>query len=312
MQISLSIFGQQPTQRSTMSEWITKFCDECNDGHIDTIWFPERHGKKDDVDHAHPLLNMAFMAGSLKTKTAPTPGAGSLIPGLHGLQETLDQIHQIDALSPSGVRVALGLGWDSSQFSRYSSEFDSRQDALRLLVESLRRDGYANNSKNVLQTISGNTNQWENAAKNGLGVYTAAFGKSMRMIANNALDYRRELINSPFRSDSGWVACMTHAFVDDNDEVAGDKYERIFRPYLENHGKRAGIGQKAQSTIISRSLNRMRNQMGLIGSPDTIMRRLQRFRKAGVDELVLLFQYSDELDAELEQIAKLREVLQNA
>lgn len=311
MRISISLFGQRPISKSAMSEWITAFCNECDENVIDTIWFPERHGDKADIDHAQPLINMAYMAGTLNRSTLLTPGAGSLVPGLHGIQESFDQICQVSALSLNGVRIALGLGWDKSQFLRHGSDFDRRDYALKQLVKRLRENGLLLQSRSLLRTISGDAAQWGLAGKDALGVYTAAFGKSMAMIASNALEYRRELVNSPYRADSGWVACMTHFFVGASDEIAGENYEKAFRPYLEQHGIRAGIGRQAQSRIVDSSMHRMRNEMGLVGASETIFRRLEDYRKAGVDELVLLFQYGDNLDLELRQLAKLCEVLRN-
>lgn len=301
MKISISLFSQEPVRTATMSEWIQSVCLTCDDA-IDTIWFPERHGGQDDVDHVQPLINMAYMAACMTKRSKLTPGAGSLIPGLHGFQELIDQIRQVESLSPNGVRIALGLGWDENQFSRHDLGFDQRHIALKQVTEKLREYGTFVPSRNLLRTISGDSRQWRLAGKAAVGVYTASFGKSFQMISKNTLDYRRELINSPYRNDSGWVACMTHFYIGDTDEVAGVEYKNIFRPYLEEHGMRAGVSHENRSQIIDNSLRRMRDSIGLVGTESTIRTRLKEYGKAGVDEVVLLFQYGDDLELELEQL----------
>ncbi|MFA1532794.1 hypothetical protein ACDL65_12510 [Corynebacterium belfantii] len=308
LKVSISLFGQNPVSTSTMSEWIQKICLASSDC-IDTIWFPERHGGPEDVDHVQPLINMSYMAGCMNKRSSLTPGAGSLIPSLHGRQELIDQIRQVDSLSSNGARVALGLGWDRHQFSRHDFLFDQRQLALDQLAEELKEYATFTHSRNLLRTISGDISQWGKAGKTALGVYTAAFGKSMRMISKNTLDYRRELINSPHRNDSGWVACMTHFCIGNTDRAAAMDYETLFRPYLARHGVRSGVGRENQSQIIDSSIRRMCESMGLIGSEITIKSRIEEYRKAGVDEIVLLFQYGDDLESELEQLRRLCEVV---
>lgn len=287
-----------------MSEWIKAFC-LTGDGVIDTVWFPERHGDQQDIDHVQPLINMTYMSACMNEWSKLTPGAGSLIPGLHGTQELIDQIRQVESLSPTGVRIALGLGWDKNQYSRHGRGFDQRHVALKQVTERLREYDTFAPSRSLLRTISGDSRQWRCAGKDAMGVYTASFGKSFAMLSKNTLDYRRELINSPHRNDSGWVACMTHFYIGDTDEAAGVGYETAFRPYLENHGMRAGVGRESRSRIIDTSLRRMRDSIGLVGTESTIRARLKEYRKAGVDEIVLLFQYGDDLELELEQLQRL-------
>ena len=236
-------------------------------------------------------------------------GAGSLIPALHGSRAVVDQILQLDALSPQGVRIALGAGWDRNEFERYGKPFTDRFRSMYACVDLLRGHEGFDSSKQLLQTISSDSRQWVTAGMSGVGVYTGAFGRSMDMLERHTLDYRRALLNSPVRVDGGWVACMTHCYVGSDDRSAGEEYESTISSYMDRHALRSRLGVEERRRTVDSGLARMRESMGLIGSPETITSRFRGYERAGIDEIVLLFQYSDDLTRELDQLSKIQKVL---
>lgn len=311
MEVSISLFGQSKLKDSTMADWISSFTQCVDHSLIDTIWFPERHGDRLGPEHSQPLINMAFTIGRL-ANTPINVGAGSLIPGLHGAQEVIDQIDQVSSLHHSETRIALGLGWDPLQFTRYAKDFELREQKFADFISLADTLSQYQSTRNLLRTISSDNRKWVSTGRAGLGVYTGAFGKSMSQLEGQILDYRRANINSSHRKDSGWVTCMTHAYVGRDDESASRDYRYIMNPYLESHGTNAGISLAERRKLADSSLNRMIQSIGLIGSPKTVNERLEKYKSIGVDELVVLYQYSSSLDDEIEQFQSLQEVLRNA
>lgn len=307
LKVSLSIFGNGGHSRESFPRELENFLKLVDSELIHTIWFPERHAPHLSCHHCNPLINIAFCSALDKKIHL---GTGSLIPALHSPSSLFDQVQQISVLSSKRLRVSVGAGWDQQEFERYEANFESRYECLHSFTEILRQDSYFRSTENLLTTISSSVPRWEEAGTQGLGVYCGAFGKDFSTLRSLITRYRMQLVNSPNRHDSGWVACMTHFWAESSSSKEGNYSDKI-KGYLKRHGSSSSLSQTNQELMVSKSIKRMTEETGLIGPPDEILNRLNKYKKAGVDELILLFEYTDSLDQETNQLLQLQDILRS-
>nr|WP_159461454.1 LLM class flavin-dependent oxidoreductase [Corynebacterium casei] len=304
--MSISIFGNEREVKPNFPDELASFIKAVDFSAIHTVWFPERHGTEQPSHHAMPLANIAFSASVNRQVHF---GAGSLIPSMHQQHALLDQLEQAKILTSNRLRVALGAGWDEEEFNRYGTNFSSRYEYTNAFADALRTDPQFQSSENLLTTISSSKERWVEAGKNGLGVYCGAFGKSFSSLRELILSYRIALINSPHRKDSGWVSCMTHFRAAQSDTQAQNEYANSIEGYLTRHSSTSGLSSENRKKMIDQSILRMENEMGLIGSPSRVAERLEKYERIGVDELVVLFDYTGSLKNESEQLEILEKVV---
>ncbi|MDN6704602.1 LLM class flavin-dependent oxidoreductase [Corynebacterium glyciniphilum] len=303
LKISLSPFGNAPNRDGSAPSDFVEVVHKAEAAKLDTIWLPERYSGS--LEQSRPLtLAVAGALGSESINFA----TGSLIAPYYEPEVVRDSIGHAKIYMGERLRLALGAGWDKSQFSRYSANFENRYSRLERTFSDLRsqHDGAP---RSLMRTISKSGEAWRDCGNLGLGVYCGAFGRSMNSLKKDVLRYRGALLNSPYTRQRGWVACMTHFYLDHSDEHAVSVYQARISPYILRHAKRSqGEDIQDVDSLVNSGTRRMVDEMGLIGSRETIMKRIAQYAEAGIDELVILTDYDDDVDHRRDQIEALGKV----
>ena len=117
---------------------------------------------------------------------------------------------------------------------------------------------------------------------------------------------------------------MVHTFVAEQDQIerhGKPAYAEYLRVNIDLQSAKArGFGLTVDSTeediqfIVSRAVNRMINQVGLIGTPSQCLEQATRFAAMGIDELACLIDFGVEdarVLSSLEQVALIADKLRS-
>jgi natural product biosynthesis luciferase-like monooxygenase protein len=296
------------------------------------VWTPERHFHAFGGLYPNPAVTSTALA--MVTKRVHIR-AGSIVLPLQNPVRVAEEWAVIDNLSQGRVGVSFASGWHSNDFVLSPENYAQRRHVMYDRIEIVQRLWRGETIKlpngagheievriyprpvqprlPVWLTANG-TQTFVKAGEMGAHVLTSLLSQDLETLAENIKLYRRALAQHGHSPADGQVALMLHTYIgDDLDAVkakAKMEYSSYLRANLElqaNHGKGLGIDVDVQEytegdieTIISNKFEHLFKTDGLIGTPQTCLKMVERLKAIGVDEVACLIDFVLDIDALLE------------
>jgi natural product biosynthesis luciferase-like monooxygenase protein len=332
MQISLFYFAADATAAEPGYRLLIDGARLADQSGLTAVWTPERHFNGFGGGYPNPSVTGAAVAAVTERIGIR---AGSVAAPLHHLVRIAEEWAVVDNLSGGRAGISLAPGGSPADFVFRPGAYADRKriavdavDGLRRLWrgEPFRSDAVeAGGSYPILPrvargeiplwlTTSGDRNTYLAAGTARTGVLTHLMRQTIPQLSDNIAAYRRRLDESG-SSWPGHVTLMVHTYVGATDEDAVARARPPLERYLMSalDFLRPGAGDervraRAARLAVRPAADRYLGPDGLIGSPAGLLRALERFRAAGVDEVACLVDYGVETDAALDGIARLGEL----
>ncbi|MFE1748947.1 MupA/Atu3671 family FMN-dependent luciferase-like monooxygenase [Streptomyces anandii] len=162
----------------------------------------------------------------------------------------------------------------------------------------------------VWLTSSGNSDTFVDAGARGTNILTHLIGQDIDELATKIGLYRKARAENGHRPEDGVVSLMLHTHLDDDTDAAVARTREPFRAYLRSavglERQAAGGGgtisgglslpdEEIPEDLIEQLLDvtyeRYLHQGSLIGSPETCTTTVDRFARAGVDDIACLVDF---------------------
>lgn len=276
---------------------------------VDTIWIPETWG----------MENFAML--SAVSGAASAPRIGSSIVNVYSRSPAAIAMGAATVDAISGGRLVLGLGASSPAIVRglHGMQFEKPLRRTRESVEIVRlaMSGKRLDYRGKIFDLGG-FGLLIKPVRDRIPIYLAAVNPAMTNlaweIADGVIFYLRpvdEMSKTIRRMRDGSrrkidVACQLITCVSDDEDAAMDRARRtisfyvavggIYRAFLERNGfgeqtsaihdefKKNGLGN-----IHGLVTDRMVHSLAVVGTPDRCLRKLDEFRRAGLDLPILQF-----------------------
>ncbi|HVU35199.1 MAG TPA: MupA/Atu3671 family FMN-dependent luciferase-like monooxygenase [Opitutaceae bacterium] len=301
------------------------------------VWTPERHF------HAFGGLypNPAVMAAAIATVTERIQiRAGSVVLPLHHPLRVAEEWAVVDNLSRGRVGVSIASGWHDRDFTLAPEYFADRKGVMTRGIETLRRlwSGEAveyaggrgrpfavkvyprpvQHDLPLWVTAAGNPETFRLAGEIGANVLTHFLGQEPDDLARKIKVYR-EARRAAGHAGEGCVSIALHTFVGENlDEVRATVHDPLCRYLRESvellrdlsQGLYPGadvkqLSEEEMQAVVEHSFNRYFAACGLLGTPETCRKTLEKLAAIGVDDIACLIDFGVDVDATLKSLALL-------
>ncbi len=306
------------------------------------IWTPERHFHEFGGLYPSPAVMSAAIAASTERLLIR---AGSVVLPLHNPLLVAEEWSLVDNLSGGRVGVSFASGWHANDFVLNPAAYADRQEVMTRGIETVRRlwrgealslPGGAGNQVPVRifprpvqpelpvwVTAAGNPETFRLAGEVGAGVLTHMLGQEADEVASKIRVYRQAWRQAG-HPGIGTVTVMLHTYVG----ATLDEVHRVVREPLSAYLKTsfgllrslaASVGLDSDpkdlagaqlDLLVGRAYDRyVAEGSGLIGTPDSCARTLERLRRMEVDEVACLIDFgapTDDVLAALGNLDQLR------
>lgn len=308
-----------------------RFADEHD---FTAIWTPERHF--DQFGGLYP--NPAITSAALATITRHVRlRAGSVVQPLQNALRVAEAWAMIDNLSGGRVAVAFASGWHVNDFVLAPSNYPDRHAIMYRDIEVIQQlwagesvtlpngAGEVTRVRILPRPVQKELPIWITALSDetfikagecGFSVLTNVNHKTTEQLAEKVLLYRNALDTAG--RGHGHVTVMTHTFVVDDPALVDELARPALRAYLSTsvalQNKRleglrrdnvTQMSRAVQETIVERAVDRLISTVGLIGTPDQCMARLNAWEAIGVDEIACLIDFGVPNDSALASLTPL-------
>lgn len=176
-------------------------------------------------------------------------------------------------------------------------------------------------------TTSGNPESFVRIGNQGVNLLTHLLGQDIGSLAGHIDQYRNACGLAGFDRNHGIVSLMLHTFVGLDIQSVRQKVRTPLREYLRSavrlEKQSAGAGGKISGNVeasgepivdqdleelLDLAFERYFQNSGLLGTPETCIRFLQKLQRAGVDEVACLIDFGLEHDAVMRSLELLTEV----
>jgi natural product biosynthesis luciferase-like monooxygenase protein len=341
LDFSLFYFGNETAEGDTDRYRLTlegaKFADRHG---FKAVWTPERHF------HAFGGLypNPSVMGAAIAAVTERVQiRAGSVVLPLHHPLRVAEEWAVVDNLSQGRVGISVASGWHDRDFTLAPANFLERKDVMRRGIETVRNlwrgdaveftGGRGNavpvkvyprpvqRELPVWVTAAGNPETFRMAGEVGANVLTHFLGQEPEDLAKKIRLYR-EARKAAGHEGEGCVSVALHTFVGENlDEVRAIVHDPLCRYLRESvellrdlsQGLYPGADVKKLSedemqAVVEYSFNRYFAACGLLGTPETCRKTLQKLASIGIDDVACLIDFGVETGAVLKSLELLDRV----
>jgi natural product biosynthesis luciferase-like monooxygenase protein len=302
------------------------------------IWTPERHFHEFGGLYPSPAVMSAAIAASTERLLIR---AGSVVLPLHNPLLVAEEWSLVDNLSGGRVGVSFASGWHANDFVLNPAAYADRQEVMTRGIETVRRlwrgetlslPGGAGNQVPVRifprpvqpelpvwVTAAGNPETFRLAGEVGAGVLTHMLGQEADEVASKIRVYRQAWRQAG-HPGTGTVTVMLHTYVGATLEEVHRVVREPLSAYLKTsfgllRSLAASVGLDSDpkdlagaqlDLLVGRAYDRyVAEGSGLIGTPDSCARTLERLRRMEVDEIACLIDFGAPTDDVLAALANL-------
>jgi len=336
MQFSLFFFTAKwpgtPGDHYRLLRESTQFADRAG---FAAVWTPERHFSAFGGLYPNPSVTSAALA-TITERIGLR--AGSVVLPLQNLLRVAEEWSVVDNLSRGRVGVSFASGWHVNDFVLSPHTYERRRELMYESIETVRAlwrgetirlpNGQGREVEVAIYPkpyqadipiwlTAQSEGTFRKAGEMGANLLTNMNYQSVETLGERIGMYRRACAAHP-ATPRGHVTLMVHTFVGDQpaiDTQAKPAYAEYILTNLDLQSERAkGLGLSIDATeedkrfIVSRAVDRMIGNVGLIGTPERCVQQARRFQDAGVDEIACLIDFGIDFDAvmsSLEQVAQL-------
>lgn len=301
------------------------------------IWTPERHFGSFGALFPNPSVISAALA-CITEKVGIR--AGSVVAPLHNAIRVAEEWAVVDNLSNGRVAVSFASGWHPDDFVFAPDSYHERRTIMLYQIDTIRRlwrgepmraRGGAGNELDIrihprpIQpelpfwlTSSGSLETFRTAGVIGANLLTHLLGQSVEQLAEKIGVYRASYVaHNP--NASGRVTLMIHTYIGDD----LDGVREIVRGPLCNYLKGSldlirhqwkslekgpaleSLSEDDLDAILHHAFDRYFQESGLLGTPSSCLRMVQRLEAIGVDELACLIDFGLDFQAVIEGLHRL-------
>jgi natural product biosynthesis luciferase-like monooxygenase protein len=315
-----------------------RFADEHD---FTAVWTPERHFHAFGDLYPNPAVTGAAIASITKKVQIR---AGSVVLPLHHPIRVAEDWAVIDNISRGRVGLSFASGWHADDFVFAPERYADRRGGLAEQIEQVRQlwrgetlkftNGHGKEAEvrilprpvqpelPVWITSSGSPDTFIAAGKMGARLLTHLLGQSVEQLGEKIELYRRALREAGHVEKAGHVTLMLHTFVGQDLEQVREKVRRPFKDYLMSSidllrglGKSLGINPTTngftdddKEALLEFAFNRYFTDNGLIGTPESCLKMIERLKAVGVDEVACLIDFGVDDQSVLNSLPYLNEV----
>lgn len=343
LQFSLFYFAADTGSDSRSYELLLEGARFADTHGFTAVWTPERHFHEFGGPYPNPAVTSAALA--VVTKNVQIR-AGSLVLPLHQPIRVAEEWAVVDNLSGGRVGISFTSGWQANDFALAPDAYERRREIMREGIDVIRKlwrgeavltrggDGKEIDVRTfprpiqpelpVWLTASGTPETFELAGTLGANLLTHLLGQDLDALGVKIEAYReaRRRQGLPGR---GHVTLMLHTYLDDDLERAREKVREPMKRYLRTsadllknlvHGVDPDVELERLSdtdldTLLERAFDRYFEASGLLGTPESCGRTLDRLSAIDVDEVACLIDFGLETAdvlASLERLDVLRKL----
>jgi natural product biosynthesis luciferase-like monooxygenase protein len=284
------------------------------------VWTPERHFHRFGGLYPNPSVTGAAVAAMTKRVDIR---AGSVVAPLHHPLRIAEEWSVVDNISGGRAGLAFASGWHAADFALAPANYADRRRVTLDVLDQVRRlwrgeaigvvDGVGSARQvgifpppvrrelPVWITSAGGVETFRNAGRAGAGLLTHLLGQEPDELAVKIAEYRAALPGSA----PGHVVLMVHTFLgEDLDEVRRQVHDPLC-DYLRSSlglllGSQADGAPKVDldrlppaeiDFLVERAFDRYLEHGGLLGTVETCLPAVERFRAIGVDEIACLIDF---------------------
>lgn len=298
-------------------ERVTREIVEAEELGFDSVWIAEHH-----FSNKYGILPDPFSyLGYLAAKTTKIKlGAAVMVVPLHHPMRIVENAAFIDILSNGRFQLGLGSGYRPYEFEGLGIDFDSRRErqaeAIPLILDGFHKKRVSADGKFFNFKMSddyeifpqpiqqphppfymgaGTENSMKIAAQNGFGLMQSSL-PSVEKIGQNIDFYRSFMKDAPDPLNKnpafGRVDVVRMVYVAPTDAKAKAESEAGITHHMKTFmsGVNAGgyLGDVTEKSDESQfAYDSLAETTLLHGSPDTVIRRIEEFRAAGVTSIML-------------------------
>ncbi len=304
------------------------------------VWTPERHFHSFGGLYPNPaVLGAAIAAVTERVQIR----AGSCVVPLHHPLRVAEEWSVVDNLSKGRVGISVATGWHDRDFTLAPGNFLDRKNVMRQGIETVRRlwrgeaVEYAGGRGNthavkvyprpiqkdlpMWVTAAGNPETFKLAGEMGANVLTHFLGQEPEDLAKK-IELYRAARQAAGHEGPGCVSVALHTFVGENlDEVRALVHDPLCA-YLKqsvellrdlSQGLYPGADVKKLTedetqAVVEYSFNRYFAACGLLGTPETCRKTLQKLATIGVDDVACLIDFGVETGKVLQSLELLNQV----
>jgi natural product biosynthesis luciferase-like monooxygenase protein len=305
------------------------------------VWTPERHF------HAFGGLfpNPSVLGAAIATATERVAiRAGSVVLPLHHPVRVAEEWAVVDNLSGGRVGLALASGWHARDFLLAPGAYGDRKAALVDGLDAVRRlwrgealpfpngAGHDEAIRLLPRPVQMELPLWLTAAESietfrlagrlGVGVLTHMLNQDVATLETKIAAYREAWRLNGHGEDGGHVALMLHTYLGAELEAVRARVREPFLRYLADavdltvstagsHGlsRPEGLTDELKAIALARSFDRYFDADALMGTPASCLLRIERLRRAGVDEIACLIDFGLDTDDALAGLAAIAELI---
>jgi natural product biosynthesis luciferase-like monooxygenase protein len=304
------------------------------------VWTPERHFHSFGGLYPNPSVMGAAIAAVTERVQIR---AGSVVLPLHNPLRVAEEWSVVDNISKGRVGISVASGWHDRDFTLAPGNFLERKEVMRRGIDTVRKlwrgeavefTGGRGNTHAVKVfprpvqkdlpmwvTAAGNPDTFKMAGEAGANVLTHFLGQEPEDLAKKIKLYR-EARKVAGHEGEGCVSIALHTFVGENiDEVRAlvhDPLCRYLRESVEllrelSQGLYPGadvkkLTEEETQAVVEYSFNRYFAACGLLGTPETCRKTLQKLATIGVDDVACLIDFGVETEKALKSLELLDRV----
>jgi natural product biosynthesis luciferase-like monooxygenase protein len=304
------------------------------------VWTPERHF------HAFGGLypNASVTSATLAQVTERIQlRAGSIVLPLHHPVRVAEEWAVVDNLSNGRVGVSFASGWHDRDFALAPENYLRRKELMFEEIETVRRlwRGEALRCRGgngdpvdvkafprpvqrelpVWITASGDPETFRRAGEIGASLLTHLLGQTLPELAAKIRIYREARAKAGHHGD-GHVSLMLHTFVADDLDAVRETVRRPFCDYLKSSVdlirgldselvREADLKQVAGAdldAVVQHAFDRYFDRCGLLGTPATCLKMIDRLKAIGVNEVACLIDFGVDVESVLASLGSLNQL----
>lgn len=324
MQFSLFFFAaNEPTDQNGKYNLMIESAKFADREAFAALWTPERHFHSFGGLYASPAITSAALAMITKDISIR---AGSVVLPLQNPVRVAEEWAMVDNLSNGRVAVSFASGWHVDDFVLMPDAYTNRRSLMYQDIELIKRlwngdlvelrNGVGLNSKLTLfpkplqkklpiWVTCDSLESFVTAGKAGINVLTSVITQDLDELSKKIIAYRKALVQHGHDSAKGHVTLMQHTFLGSDINVVEKEARDDFQEYIKTNVKLQASNTdsldlgpiegrhatKNIETIANNAFERIFNGMGLVGTVDGCVERVDMLRQIGVNEVACLIDF---------------------